>query len=345
MRIIVVGGSNSIIHDGYVGRLRAARPDLTIVNRSAGSVSSMMGFARLFCFGPLNADDVVIWEYALNDEHEIAVDRAMNVGLALKYVELTLRHALRAGARFLPVIFRPRVFANSEVYSLYRLGLVDLFDRYGILAVDANALYAESHGGADIPREDYRDPWHFAASCPAPALVAERLVALLSDPELPTGYLPPPCLAPPDGYVQVVKDFEGLTPETYENSLISERLWRPEPEDREIFRPRGRVWDVVGAVSLATLERGGFILGSGKGLTGVGVRHRHSDFRKSLLALRVFHGNEYLSTSPSRPVLLKGTARPPREGLPRPRPLPADTGLVALILERPYLPRTLLGEP
>jgi hypothetical protein len=336
MQVIVIGGSNCITQTGFVARMKARAGGLNVVNRAVGSACSMMGYYRLASLARIAPGDVVIWDYALNDENEMAVNPSVHVGLVLAYAELTLRRTLLARARFVPVILRPRALASLAVYSLYRMGLRDLFDRYGILAVDGHALYAEAHEGADVPPSDYADGLHYAPDSAVTDLVAKAVLARLQDTAPAPQALHPPCLCPPDADVRVVTNFRNLTCEPYKNSLVSENLWRPLALDTMIFQPEHRAWNLAAVVALGLPTSGhSLALRSGTKTTVIPLTHRHATFQKSLLKMQVLQPVQYLPVSSELPLWLVGAAPEGQVTPKRPAMPPPGAGLVGLVLERP----------
>ena len=62
MGLVIVGGSNSLLRDGWASQLAARCPGETMVNLSIGAAPSLMGFYRLLTSDTCPPGSTVIWE-------------------------------------------------------------------------------------------------------------------------------------------------------------------------------------------------------------------------------------------------------------------------------------------
>lgn len=235
VRLVVVGGSNSVLSEGWVGLLREALPDLPIVNLSIGAATSPMAYYRLVTFGALRPYDVVIWEYALNDQKQIE-DRRITAEAALRYVELVLQHVAAAGARFLAVVMTPADLQPAQDFSLYRVGLDALLSRYGVQVVDVNGLWRSLHKVERVPNSEYRGLRQYRDRAAILSLLTDRLRHHLAR---PPGLRPPPapCLHMTQRDVAIITRFDTPHHHDFANSLLQVRVHMPPAEPAPFLTP------------------------------------------------------------------------------------------------------------
>lgn len=188
MRILILGGSNSLLRDGYVTQLRNSLQHYTaleIVQLSVGATSSLAAVARLqeAAAGISAAPDVILYEYAINDSGHFS-PRAGGIESWQLCLYLLLKSAARLypDALFVPLILaQQQHFAASTAHPLYD-AQCQTYAQMGLSSIDIraqlSALFLQY-----APDWLYSDSAHYAvpqASSVVGALVAQQLLVLLA---------------------------------------------------------------------------------------------------------------------------------------------------------------------
>ncbi|WP_374361047.1 hypothetical protein [Pseudoduganella danionis] len=187
MRILILGGSNSLLRDGYVTQLRNSLQHYTaldIVQLSVGATSSLAAVARLHeTAGSTPAPDVILYEYAINDSGHFS-PRAGGIESWQLCLYLLLKTAARLypDALFVPLILaQQQHFAASVPHALYDAQRHS-YAQLGLSCIDMraqlSALFLQY-----APDWLYSDSAHYAvpqASSIVGALVAQQLLGLLA---------------------------------------------------------------------------------------------------------------------------------------------------------------------
>jgi hypothetical protein len=169
VKVCVIGGSNSLMKNGYVPPLQkmlAQRlgQSVTIENVSIGGTFSHYGLWQLLSKKPHLDADIIVVEYALNDA-ELA-SRGMSDHWALAYEGLL--HRLRAEIRpdtpiVCPLLFTRNASLNPKLSSISS-GVAFINSRYGVATVDVNqglsALAPDWYWS--IETDWYRDASHYS---------------------------------------------------------------------------------------------------------------------------------------------------------------------------------------
>jgi hypothetical protein len=190
MNILILGGSNSLLKDGYVAHLEralAARGGVTVRQLSVGATTSLAAVGRLFdTAGGMGRVDVILYEYSINDAGHFAWRRE-GVGSWLLCLQLLLKAAaqLYPDAVFVPLVFAMRRFAVPAVPDPFHNAQVESFAALGLPTIDVRRWLADLFLDQP-PAWLYGDEAHYAAPY-ATALVgceiARRLPALLETAE------------------------------------------------------------------------------------------------------------------------------------------------------------------
>ena len=188
MNILVLGGSNSLLKNGYVQHLEqalAARGPVTVRQLSVGATSSLAAIGRLS--ETAGADvDVILYEYSINDAGHFAWRRE-GVGSWLLCLQLLLKTAARLypDAVFVPLVFAMRRHALPAVPDPFHAAQVQSFAALGLPTIDVRRWLADLFLDQP-PAWLYGDEAHYAAPY-ATALIgceiARRLPALLETAE------------------------------------------------------------------------------------------------------------------------------------------------------------------
>jgi hypothetical protein len=213
-RLIVLGGSNSVLRDGWTSHLRERGvAGFEVVNLSLGAATTLMGLYRLLAADPLRAGDTVVWEYALNEYNH------WRSGVALPVLEHQLRWLLRlcarAGAGMVPVLMqnRPQFLAPEE--DAYLQAVRGQFAAAGLDPVCCAALLRD-RGPLPDAATLYSDTAHYdtghALLCDLAGCVAERAER---------GAPVPVVQDAADETLTLVREFEGRAPVRFVNSLIA----------------------------------------------------------------------------------------------------------------------------
>lgn len=186
MRILVIGGSNSLLKDGYVSQLQQSlQPYVAaeIVQLSVGATTSLAAVARLLeTAGPgMAAPDVILYEYAINDSGHFS-PRAGGIESWQLCLYLLLKTAakLYPSALFVPLVLAQQPhFAASLPHPLYQAQIA-AYAALGLscadLRADLSALFLQQ-----APHWLYSDSAHYAvpqAASIVGALVARHLLTL-----------------------------------------------------------------------------------------------------------------------------------------------------------------------
>ncbi|MBD9653013.1 SGNH/GDSL hydrolase family protein [Ensifer sp. ENS09] len=178
MKILIVGGSNSLIRDGYVKyfseELRHRYETVEFRNVSIGGTVSLTSLVLLdqLNFHP----DLVIFEYSLNDTGHL---NHLEKGSELKKYFLGIIFNFLARrfpeAKVLPLILSASPFYDMKVRNTIYLAELDFWRRKGIQPVDMRRQLFELFG-TQAPEFLYSDTSHFhrGAAC---ALIGKFLAA------------------------------------------------------------------------------------------------------------------------------------------------------------------------
>lgn len=183
-RALVLGGSNSVILNGWVNLLRRDYQEVAdIVNLSMGSGSSAMGLYRLLAHRGRRPGEPLLWEYAANDYAH------MEGGLALDsllyHVEWVLQICIREERPFVPVLLRTWDQALADGDDAYVSALKDLFAAYGVAPLDGDRLLQIlTRGPADLA-DWYGDRMHFMVRTEFPRRLAEAALLALDGARVP----------------------------------------------------------------------------------------------------------------------------------------------------------------
>lgn len=283
MKIIVVGGSNSQRAAGYQTHIRAAHPDISLLNLSVGAAPSLMAIYRLLTSDKIVPGDLLIWEYALNDLNHIA-HKGYDPQLLLRYVEYTLRFALEKGLVVLPLILVPQRVENGRPSDPYRDGLRALFDHYGLNAVDISSHLRKTLGQPRVPPEFYSDVNHYEARDEFLAPILAALSETLADPSRARPRSVSSLIAPQDRIptVHAQADQGQLVP--FSNKMAHINAWSPSKAP-VIFNNLPAGADLVGLLVIASSTGGAMRLRAGDVDVTLSLCHDERKFGKPLLKL------------------------------------------------------------
>ncbi len=282
-KICIIGGSNSIGDGGWAGQLPRWLPEgFDIVNKSVGGAPCMMGSYQVARFDSLAPGDIVLWEYALNDQNYINF-RRVDPKLLLRFCEHTIRQCLDRGVRFIPLIFATRDVSILPDMTEYRRALRALFAHYGIDFIDLTAELPQKLNRPRVPLYIFRDDYHYKSGGFAVVYTAKRVLDLIG-----TGagaVRAAPRLHSAEGTsVQSINRFTGGKSATYSNRLLSETCWTPDPNGQPLeVRIDDGPFRLVGVVMLCTPLGGAFrVRVAGTGFS-ISATYHESGFAKPLI--------------------------------------------------------------
>jgi hypothetical protein len=180
-KIILLGGSNTVMKAGWSLHLADQIGDKhEIVNLACGAASTLMGLYRFLRHADQFAPgDIVVWEYALNDQSYFMARQPAEVLLA--HVKWLVRLCHERQLRFLPLILHPRPWHAKGQDDTYYQGLEAYFAAAGVTPVsDVPLVQMMLAKGATLARI-YQDNAHFRLKNPIVKHLAKRLAAAIGN--------------------------------------------------------------------------------------------------------------------------------------------------------------------
>lgn len=179
MRILILGGSNTGVKDGWTNALRKICPEHHIDNRFLGAVGSLYGLLRLL---KMRRDgepkpDLVIFEYTLNDSIWLA-GQAATVQLIVETLNDVATYCARENIRLLFLCLRVRP-VEGEGASPGSLYMEEIYRHIAQSRGVADCIFLADVLG-EIRQDQYVDAFHLAKEpCER---VAETIAARLREP-------------------------------------------------------------------------------------------------------------------------------------------------------------------
>lgn len=168
MRLCVVGGSNSVVKDGYVQHLVTALETehgivvSSVTNLAIGGTSTFTGLARLIKTGAHRCADVMIIEYSLNDSDFNKASSFFD--LWGEAYEGLVRRALTDNPKLtvIPVILGKRNGAYRRRICPISSGVHTIARRYTLDVMDVNEMLLYMHPDPVHFDQLYVDESHYA---------------------------------------------------------------------------------------------------------------------------------------------------------------------------------------
>ncbi|QBX35068.1 hypothetical protein E4191_10395 [Paracoccus liaowanqingii] len=181
--MVVIGGSNSLLRDGWVDQLKQLHPDPAgVLNLSIGAATTAMGLFRLLGASDLPPGSVIFWEYSLNESNYLA--HGQTAELLMHHTSWLFEICARRQIRVLPVLLYNRAEAAGDEESPYRALLADLLARRGLAALDAQALWKRDFAHLPVAQL-YRDNPHYATDTGFPAALARAALTHAASARVP----------------------------------------------------------------------------------------------------------------------------------------------------------------
>lgn len=181
MNILVIGGSNSLLKNGYVHHLEQALAPVQIRQISVGATSTLAGIGRLFDTAGQQDVDVILYEYSINDAGHFAwrPDGGRSWLLSL-HLLVKAAAQLYPNAVLVPLVFAMRRFASlAESDPFYALQ-TETFAALNLPFIDMRRWFAEFFI-CGTPDWLYGDEAHYSVPYAAAMIgseVARRLPVL-----------------------------------------------------------------------------------------------------------------------------------------------------------------------
>ncbi|NPD21294.1 sulfotransferase family protein [Alterinioella nitratireducens] len=265
---IVLGGSNSMIANGWINRLRRDFSRLIdIQNLSVGACTSAMALYRYLSLQGRPAGVPVIWEYGINEYNHF--EGGQSLDSLILHVEWLLQICIREDRPFLPVMMYNRSQLTPEP-DAYARAIRDLFARYGLEVLDCTRLLQIVARGAPELGRWYSDGAHYDTASVFPERLAEHVLMALERARVPT--CPEARAARFNGRDLALASPDGADTAHFENSVLSCD-----------FTP----FDKIGEIDLPGRPLAAFLITSG---TGPKIRFDRDDARFGPVSTQVRHG-------------------------------------------------------
>ena len=283
MKIAIIGGSNSVKSTGWVGAFAEVIGDLgEVLNRSVGAAPSIMGYFRAVTESSLGKGDVVIWEYAVNDERFIVRDK-QTPELLLGYCEMTLRYCQKRNIRFIPLIFTAKTMA-WEPKSPYRASLHRLFEHYGLLYLDVTEEVPAKLDRDRMPAYLYQDELHYKSMPFITRFIAKRARAMMAHYQRPK--LVAPLFATAGTKVEIFTGFDDSEQATFTNSVLTVETFAPDPGTGTMLaRIPGPAFRLVALILLCPVYGGALRISAPDRSFAVSATFQNQGFLKPMLKL------------------------------------------------------------
>ena len=248
--IVVLGGSNSMIQNGWVNRIRANHSNwFAPENLSIGAATTAMGLYRLLSADSLPPRAPVVWEYGVNEFNHFANGQSLES--LLYHLHCLARICIEQERPLLPILMSTKRQMLVDGEDIYHRRALELFKGYGIDVINCRDLLHDLGARKNNLSEWYKDDAHYNLNTPFVPNLIQRLKLTLPSARVPdaSGY-------PDPGFAQrklVLARPNETAPDSFENSVLSIDIW---PLTNSVSVPaNGRVLAVI----ILACERGGLI--------------------------------------------------------------------------------------
>lgn len=186
-RIYVTGGSNSLMRNGWVSRMKTAYEDrIEVENLSIGAATSLMAILRVKS-GAIPDGSTVVWEYALNESNHFK--NGQSAASLMYNIDWLLTLCARRSIKVVPLIFWTKVdaeVAETGEPNQYYKDLFALFESRGISPLDFGAKVKEIASATGVSVSDmYENGLHYVTSETVMDAVCELVVSALDSASVP----------------------------------------------------------------------------------------------------------------------------------------------------------------
>ncbi|MDB6179394.1 hypothetical protein PAF17_18070 [Paracoccus sp. Z330] len=186
--LVIIGGSNSLLRDGWVDQLKKLHPEPErVVKLSIGMATTAMGIYRLLACKDLPPDPVILWEYSLNESHYF--EHRNPVRGLLYHTRWLFEICARRGYRVLPVLLYNKAEAEAEEPNTYRQILAKVLRRYRLKPLDARRFWQRKF--PDMPVDAlYKDHPHYSTETAFPKALTRMALRRAKDATVPEDSIP-----------------------------------------------------------------------------------------------------------------------------------------------------------
>ena len=296
MKHIIIGGSNSLPETGWVSVYRdLVAADDTVLNLSIGAAPNLMGFYSLSTVSDLARGDVVIWEYALNDENYIE-HKGYDLQFLLRHCEHTVRHCIERGLRLVPLIFATQNAVKAGKMHPYRSELRALFSHYGLEYIDFTEAFPKRLKTDSLPPWVFQDRSHYKKNPIIINFIARQSFRLATCIQLPRK-LKEPFLEGPPAEVEILTKFDQGAVSNFTNSRLNLPVWAPEPVDGHLaITVPGGAFRLIGLVLICSPNGGAFRINVGTTSFSISASYVAGRHRKALLKMFIFQNASITTT-------------------------------------------------
>ncbi|WP_157982188.1 hypothetical protein [Oceanicella sp. SM1341] len=160
-KIVVAGGTNSLVKGGYVSRL-SEMARMPVHNLSTDATTSLTALYKLQTDPEVAPGDVVLWEYALHEINHVA--RGHDPEALLRGVEHFIRHCIRRRLVLIALILVPQPVGIRIEEDPYVERLHELFDYYGVATASLKRAYTEKFDHKRLPKVFFTGPFMLDAA-------------------------------------------------------------------------------------------------------------------------------------------------------------------------------------
>ncbi len=257
MRIVITGGSNTLLGGGWRPHFEALLPEGTsVTNLAIGGTTSVMGLFRLLTQGNIQPGDIVLWEYALNEHGHYRNGHKLPV--LMSHVEALIRLVAEKGGRLLPIIFTTKVQEVKREFDAYRAQLHFTFATHDVDYMDISQTFRAKLNVPRFPEEMFQDNFHYLPNGEIVQGLAEMVAQRLPQIRETTFHGDRAMLVDPRRRIVAVDAFPGAESVEFKTGIIRTQTF---PFDQELeVKVHGRL---LAAVLVSAPAGEGFALSVG----------------------------------------------------------------------------------
>lgn len=227
----------------------------------------------------LQPDDVLVWEYALNDINH-TLHKGYDANDLLRHVEYLLNYCAEKKVRFLPVILLPLPQEKEPEEYPYKTALKHLFEARHVAYIDISEELRRKYNVSRVPDDFYADKYHYLEEGFATDHIAHRCNDMISQATVPAAG---PTLHTKEGWsLKYWSDFKGGQEHSFRNRLMTLEAQKPDP----FLTCRMQSTGVVTGIVMVTSLRGrAFVVRSGDKRAKVSAVHDDERFDKGMLKI------------------------------------------------------------
>lgn len=215
--VYVIGGSNSLLRDGWVDQLVKLAPEFEVVNRSIGAATSLIGIYRILQ-NEVPDGATVVWEYALNEHNHF--QSGQSIESLIYHLDWFLELCARRSIAVLPLVFWNRDEMADTSPAEYRDALRSCLSRQGLEQIDMKPILRQFSVRREKPIERlYENRAHYRIGSGVPRRIATAVKNRIGEARIPTGV---PAL---QGRSLSIHRPDGLPDEHFSNRVLQTELY------------------------------------------------------------------------------------------------------------------------